>query len=200
MSRTPSGWPNGTQHGLLSGSFIPPRDQREVRELTRYRTSLVQERARAVNRLQKTLEETNIKLGDVATDILGESARAMLEGLLAGQSDAEQLAGLARGRLKAKRDELAGALVGTLQAHHRFLLQEHLDHIDQPDEAIGRVTREIGARLPPDDPPAERPPETEGAPSRLHARPMKPLPRCLRGGSHPIFRKTCGLVSSLALV
>ena len=95
MSRTPSGWPNGTQHGLLSGSFIPPRDQREVRELTRYRTSLVQERA--VNRLQKTLEETNIKLGDVATDILGESARAMLEGLLAGQSDAEQLAGPARG-------------------------------------------------------------------------------------------------------
>jgi hypothetical protein len=90
-------WPNGTQHGLLSGSFIPPRDQREVRELTRYRTSLVQERARAVNRLQKTLEETNIKLGDVATDILGESARAMLEGLLAGQSDAEQLAGPARG-------------------------------------------------------------------------------------------------------
>ena len=118
------------------------------------------------------MEETNIKLGDVATDILGESARAMLEGLLARQSDAEQLAGLARGRLKARR---AGrALVGTLQAHHRFLLQEHLDHIDRLDEAIGRVTREIGARLPP-DPPAERPPVMEGAPSMLHARPMKPL-------------------------
>jgi len=150
------------QHGLLSGSFIPPRDQREVRELTRYRSSLVQERARTVNRLQKTLEETNIKLGDVATDILGKSARAMLEGLLAGQSDPEQLAGLARGRLKAKRGELAEALVGTLQAHHRFLLQEHLAHIDQLDQAIGRVTREIGARLTP-EPPPDLPAETDDA-------------------------------------
>lgn len=148
------------QHGLLSGSFIPPRDQREVRELTRFRVSLVQERARAVNRLQKTLEETNIKLGDVATDILGKSARAMLEGLLAGQSDPEVLAGLARGRLKAKRAELQEALVGTMQAHHRFLLQEHLGHIDRLDQAIGRVTREIGVRLTPEPPPA-LPPETD---------------------------------------
>ena len=133
-----------------------------MRELTRYRSSLVQERARTVNRLQKTLEETNIKLGDVATDILGKSARAMLEGLLAGQSDPEQLAGLARGRLKAKRGELAEALVGTLQAHHRFLLQEHLEHIDRLDQAIGRVTREIAARLTP-EPPPEGPAETDDA-------------------------------------
>ncbi len=98
------------QHGLLKGSFIPPAPQRELRELTRYRVSLVQERARTVNRLQKTLEDTSIKLGDVATDILGKSARAMLEALLAGQTDPAVLADLARGRMKAKRAQLEEAL------------------------------------------------------------------------------------------
>ena len=94
------------QHGLLRGSYIPPAPQRELRELTRYRTNLIEERARAVNRLQKTLEDTNLKLGDVATDILGKSARAILEALLAGQTDPTVLADLARGRLKAKRAQL----------------------------------------------------------------------------------------------
>jgi transposase len=134
------------QHGLLTGSFIPPSEQRELRELTRYRCSLVEERARIVNRLQKTLEDTNLKLGDVATDILGKSARAMLEALLAGETDPQLLAGLARGRLRAKRAELEQALVGELKLHHRFLLGEHLRLIDTLDEAIRRVGQQIEAR------------------------------------------------------
>lgn len=140
------------QHGLLTSSFIPPAAQRELRELTRYRTNLVEERARAVNRLQKTLEDTNIKLGDVATDIMGKSARAMLVALLDGQTDPAILADLARGRLKAKRTQLQEALVGTLKPHHRFMLTEHLALIDTLDEAITRATKEIEARMGPPDP------------------------------------------------
>jgi transposase len=140
------------QHGLLTSSFIPPAAQRELRELTRYRTNLVEERARTVNRLQKTLEDTNIKLGDVATDIMGKSARAMLEALLAGQTDPAVLADLARGRLKAKRAQLEEALVGTLKPHHRFMLTEHLALIATLDEAIRRASQEIEARMSPPDP------------------------------------------------
>jgi transposase len=104
------------QHGLLTGSFIPPAEQRELRELTRYRTSLVQERARAVNRLQKTLEDTNLKLGDVATDILGKSARAMLEAMLAEQTDPALLADLARGRRKREACPIGRSSRGCSQA------------------------------------------------------------------------------------
>ena len=135
------------QHGLLTGSFIPPPDQRELRELTRYRTSLIEDRARVVNRLQKTLEETNLKLGDVVSDITGKSARAILEAVLAGETDSSVLADLARGRLKAKRAALEQALVGTLKAHHRFLLSEHLTHMDTLEEAIRRVSQEIEQRM-----------------------------------------------------
>jgi transposase len=137
------------QHGLLKASFIPPAAQRDLRELTRYRTTLVEERARIVNRLQKTLEDSNLKLGDVVTDILGKSARAILDALLAGQTDPGTLADLARGRLKAKRAELEQALVGTLKPHHRFLLKEHLAHIDSLDEAIVRVGAEIAVLMRP---------------------------------------------------
>ena len=147
------------QHGLLKGSYIPAAFQRELRELTRYRVSLVQDRARAVNRLQKTLEDTNLKLGDVATNIMGKSARAILQALLAGQTDPVALADLARGRLKAKRAQLEEALVGTVKPHHGFLLGEQLALIDTLDEAIERLSREIAQRLdlPPDpDPGSER--------------------------------------------
>ena len=135
------------QHGLLRASFIPPASQRDLRELTRYRTNLVEERVRAANRLQQTLEGTNLKLGDVATDILGKSGRAILEALLAGQTDPVILAELARGRMKAKRAELEQALVGTITAHHRFLLREQLDHIDTLNDAISRVSNEIEERM-----------------------------------------------------
>jgi transposase len=149
------------QHGLLKGSFIPPAVQRELRELTRYRTNLIQERVRAVNRLQKTLEDTNLKLGDVVSDIMGQSARAMLAALLAGESDPVVLADLARGRLKAKRAQLEEALVGTLKAHHRFLLTEQLILIDTLEEAIRRVGQEIEARMEPPSPEANRQDQTE---------------------------------------
>ncbi len=151
------------QHGLLSSSFIPPAPQRELRELTRYRTNLVEERARAVNRLQKTLEDTNLKLGDVATDIMGKSARAILDALLAGQTDPAALAELARGRMKAKRAELEQALVGTLKPHHRFMLTEHLVLIDTLEEAIARATQEIETRMGPSYPEHQSPePEDDG--------------------------------------
>jgi transposase len=135
------------RHGLLRGSFIPPSSQRELRELTRSRTTLVAERARVVNRLQKTLEDTNLQLASVATTILGQSARAMLEALLAGETDPAVRANLAQGRLRAKRQELQAALVGTLKSHHRFLLAEPLAHIDHLDEAMAPVDREIEAQM-----------------------------------------------------
>src|SRR5258708_1805441 len=145
------------QHGLLKASFVPSTEQRELRELTRYRTTLVEERARIVNRLQKTLEDTNLKLGDVVSDITGKSAKAILRGLLAGEPDPKVLANLARGRLKAKRAELEAALVGTIKPHHHFMLTEQLDHIDRLEKAIGRVGAEIEARMGPSLPPEPEP-------------------------------------------
>jgi transposase len=143
------------QHGLLRGSYIPEAFQRELRELTRYRASLVQDRVRMVNRLQKTLEDTNIKLGDIVSDIMGQSARDMLEALLAGQTDPTSLAKLARGRMKAKRAQLEEALVGTLKPHHSFLLSEQLTQIDTLEEAINRVSLEITRRLQAPEPAQE---------------------------------------------
>jgi transposase len=135
------------RHGLLRGSFIPAKPQRQLRELTRYRSTLVQDRARTLNRLQAVLEDANLKLASVVTDIAGVSARAMLEAILAGQRDVETLADLARGRLRAKRDQLQAALEGRVTAHHSFLLTEHLSMLDALDEAIERVSEEIGQRL-----------------------------------------------------
>lgn len=135
------------QHGLLQGSFIPSREQRELRDLTRYRQSLVQERTRFANRLQKVLEDTNIKLMSVARDIQGVSAQAMLRALLAGQEDPKVLADLAKGKLRRKRAELEQALVGNLTAHHRFLLADLLLHLDFLDEQITKVEERIEAQL-----------------------------------------------------
>ena len=136
-------------HGLLRASFVPPAPQREVRELTRYRTSLIEERSRLINRLQKTLEDANIKLASVATDLMGRSARDMLAALLAGEVDPSVLAELARGRMRAKRDLLEQALQGQFKSHHRFLLSEQLADIDALDEAIERMSTEIAQRLRP---------------------------------------------------
>ena len=116
-------------HGLLRGSVIPPPWQRELRDLTRFRATLVQERARLINRLQKVLEDANLKLGDVATDVAGVSGRAILHAIAAGESDPARLADLAKGRLRAQRTRLVAALTGRVSAHHRFLLQEHLAHL-----------------------------------------------------------------------
>src|SRR3954465_1535718 len=105
------------RHGLLTGSFVPDRPQRELRELTRYRTSLVRERTAGANRLQKTLEGANVKLASVATDILGTSGREILAALVAGETDSAQLAQLAHGRLREKLPQLAQALVGRVGPH-----------------------------------------------------------------------------------
>jgi transposase len=136
-------------HGLLRGSFVPPPKVRELRELTRYRTSLVCDCARTINRLQKVLEGANIKLASVVSDIRGVSARLMLEALLAGERDTEQLASLAKGRLKEKRPQLMEALSGRLQPHQSFLIAEHLAQIDYLEGAIERLSGEIEERLCP---------------------------------------------------
>jgi len=137
------------RHGLLKASFVPNRAQRELRELTRFRTSLVQERAAEVNRLQKVLEGANIKLASVASNILGKSGREMLEALLAGESAPQEMAELARGRLREKIPQLERALAGRFGPHQRFMVAQQLAHIDFLDERIGEVSKEIGGRLRP---------------------------------------------------
>lgn len=137
------------RHGLLQPSFIPDRPQRELRELTRYRTSLVRERAAEVNRLQKVLEGANIKLASVAKDITGASGHDMLTALVAGTSSAGALAQLARGRVREKIPSLEQALAGQFQAHQRFLVAQQLVHIDFLDGLIERVSAEIAERVHP---------------------------------------------------
>ncbi len=144
------------RHGLLKGSFVPERDQRELRELTRYRTSLVRERTSEANRLQKTLEGANIKLASVASDVLGVSGRAMLAELLAGLEDPVALADLAKGKLRDKIPQLERALNGRFGEHQRFMLAQQLEHIDFLDRAIERVSREIGEQMRPFDEAVER--------------------------------------------
>ena len=137
------------QHGLLRPSFVPPAPQRELRDLTRYRISLSEERARLIKRLQKTLEDANLKLASVASDITGASARDMLTALLAGEVDPAVLADLARGRMRSKRELLTQALQGQLKPHRSFLLSEQLADIDALEEAIGRMNTEIALRVRP---------------------------------------------------
>lgn len=144
------------QHGLLRGSFIPAASQRELRELTRYRKALLRERAAEVNRLQKVLEGANLKLAAVVTDITGASAQAMLRALVSGTEDPAALAALAKGSLRDKRAELERALQGLVRPHHRFLLAQQLSHLDFLEEAIARVSMEIGARLCPFEESLER--------------------------------------------
>lgn len=137
------------RHGLLRGSFIPERAQRELRELVRYRRSLIDEQSREVNRIQKVLEGANIKLGDVATDVLGKSGRAMLEQLVRGETDPEQLADLACGRLKKKRGQLVEALEGVMGPHQRRMLARQLRHVDALDQEIAGLDEEIEVAMRP---------------------------------------------------
>jgi transposase len=126
---------------------VPDRSRRELRELTRYRTSLIRERSAEVHRLQKLLEGCNIKLSDVATDVLGASGRAILHDLIAGQTNSAVLASHARGRMKAKQAALEEALQGSVGPHQRFLLRQQLDHIEHLEALITRVGDEIAQRL-----------------------------------------------------
>ncbi|GCF09686.1 IS110 family transposase [Dictyobacter arantiisoli] len=135
------------QHGLLTASFIPPRPQRELRELTRTRKTLIEERARIVNRIQKVLEDANIKLSSVVTDITGKTARQILHAMLQGEQDLETLAGMARGKLRSKQLQLAQAVQGTLRAHHRFVLSQHLAHLDFLSQQIEAFDQQIAEQL-----------------------------------------------------
>jgi len=139
-------------HGLLKGSFIPPEPIRDLRDLVRYRKSLTDERVRAVNRLQKVLESSNIKLSSVAADVMGVSGRAMLEALAKGSTDPEVLANLARGRLRQKLAALRQALEGRFRPHHQFLVGQMLSHLDFLDEAIAEISQEVAVRIGPFEP------------------------------------------------
>lgn len=134
-------------HGLVRPSFVPPAPQRALRDLTRQRTHLIQERASVVNRMQKVLEWANIKLASVVTDITGVSARAMLQALVAGQTDVTVLANLAKGRLRSKLAELEQALRGTLEPHHAFMISQHLALLDVFDEQIATFDQRISAAI-----------------------------------------------------
>jgi transposase len=137
------------RHGLLRGSFVPERPQRELRELTRYRRRVIQQRSQAVSRIQKVLEGCNIKLGNVASDVMCVSGRAMLEALAAGENDPEKLAGLAKGKLKKKRSELEQALAGITGEHQQFLLSSLLRQITFLDGEIATLDMEVSKRLHP---------------------------------------------------
>src|SRR4051794_31493546 len=135
--------------GLLRKSFVPPREIRELRDLTRYRKALIRERASEVNRLHKVLEDAGVKLATVASDVMGVSGRRMLEALVAGTTDPEVLAELAKTRLRRKLPELRKALDARFREHHGFLVSQVLAHVDYLEEAIDSVSQRIDDALVP---------------------------------------------------
>ena len=137
------------RYGLLKGSFIQNREQRELKELVGYRKSLVEERAREVNRIQKVLEGAGIKMGSVMTDITGVSGRAMLDAIVSGIEDPTFLAAMAKGRLKGKKDQLEKALVGLVGRHQRMMIAIQLRHIDYLDQEIVRLDQEVEEQMHP---------------------------------------------------
>jgi transposase len=144
------------QHGLLKGSFIPPRPQRELRDLTRQRTQLVDETSRISNRIQKVLEDANVKLGSVASNVVGASGRLMLEAIVAGQDDPSQLADLAKRRLRAKIPQLEQALYGKLTEHHRWMLRLLLDQLQSTEHYITRLDERLAELTRPQKPVLEK--------------------------------------------
>jgi transposase len=137
------------QYGLLAPSFIPPPEIRELRDLTRQRTELIRDRAAVVNRIQKILEDAHIKLSSVASDVMGVSGRAMIRALIDGQEDPDQLAELAKRRLRGKIPELKQAWDGRITEHHRFLLRALLDQIEALEGLIARFDARIGEAMAP---------------------------------------------------
>jgi transposase len=139
------------QHGLLKASFVPDAPQRELRELVRYRTHLIEERTRETNRVHQVLEDANLKLSSVATDIMGVSGREMLAAIIAGKEDPAVQAELAKGRMRSKIAELEQALTGRIKDSHRLLLRLHLEHIDELNAKLTELEAEIDKLLPPFD-------------------------------------------------
>jgi transposase len=144
------------QHGLLKGSFIPPREQRELRDLTRQRAQVIGEHSRITNRIQKVLEDANIKLGSVASDILGTSGRRMLQALMAGETDTDKLADLAKHKLRDKIPQLREALYGKISDHHRWMLQLLWDQMISTEAFLARLDERIEQRTRPQQPVLER--------------------------------------------
>lgn len=136
-------------HGLIRASFVPPVAVQELRTLTRTRKQFVREKGAHVQRIEKLLEDANLKLGVVLTDIMGKSGRAVLQALIEGEIDPERLLRCVSGRVKASRAELLEALRGHISAHHRFMLKLHLGHIDALDQAIAALETEVGLGLEP---------------------------------------------------
>jgi transposase len=136
-------------HGLIRSSFVPPPAIHELRDLTRTRKQLVREVAQHTLRIHKVLEDANLKLTSVISDVLGLSGRAMIEAIIRGEQDPERLADLSRGRLKASRPAVIAALQGRVTPHHRFLLRLHLTHIDALDTAVREVEARLGEALAP---------------------------------------------------
>jgi len=136
-------------HGLINASFVPPVAVQELRTLTRTRKQFVRERGSHAQRIEKVLEDANLKLSVVISDILGKSGRAVLQAIIEGQSDPEQLAARISTRVKASRAELLEALRGRISAHHRFMLKLHLGHVDALDKAIADIEKEVGLGLEP---------------------------------------------------
>lgn len=136
-------------HGLIRASFVPPTAVQELRTLTRTRKQFVRERGSHVQRMEKILEDANLKLGVVLSDLLGQSGRAVLQAIIDGHTDPEFLLTRISHRVKASRAELREALRGHISAHHRFMLKLHLDHIDALDRAIATIEQEVGAGLEP---------------------------------------------------
>jgi transposase len=137
------------QHGLLKGSFVPATPIQDLRDLTRYRAELRQSQNRVANRIQKFLEQANLKLSSVASNALGVSGRQMLEAIIGGQDSPQQLAQMARGQLRKKIPQLEQALQGRVRDHHRFLLAEYLDEWEALGERIRRMEAEIDKRIGP---------------------------------------------------
>lgn len=135
------------RHGLLRGSFVPNRDQRELRELVRYRRSLTQERARVVNRVQKILEGANIKLSSVATEMVGVTGRAMLKAISEGADDPQELMYMIKGRLNKKKAELKEAMKGLIGPHQRMMLRSQLRHLEFLEQEIAEINEEIATRM-----------------------------------------------------
>jgi transposase len=144
------------QHGLLRARFVPPQPIRELRDLTRQRSPLVGERASVSNRVQKVLEDANIKLACVASEVLGVSGRAMIAALIQGETAPDRLADLARRRLRGKIPQLKRALYGRVTEHHRFMLRTLMDHVHHLDELIERLDHRIAAVMSPFDQAVER--------------------------------------------
>jgi transposase len=136
-------------HGLIRGSFVPDEPTEQMRNLLRTRKQFVRERASQVQRIQKTLEDANIKLDSVISDVVGVSGRRMLEALIDGKSEPQELAALAHGRIRATAAQLEAALRGRVTAHHRFLLKLHLDHVDAVNAAIARIDQEVDRQIEP---------------------------------------------------